>query len=182
MAMAFAAVALVGCQNEPTAPAPQFLESGASAAVTFDAATGTGFVGKGDVQFTFGWNNKQLQDNAAKVSFRVSSTEETEHTWTCDRDAGPQTQERSRTVTTTIQGIVTTVGRERNQITGFILNGYNGDPTETVETEGPALLSCPTGWSAIDHVETTTTAPGGFEVTGDSGANWTALLEKPIVP
>lgn len=48
----------------------------ALAAVTFDASTGTGFVGKGDVQLAFGWNNKQLQANAAGVTFpgdRVSS-------------------------------------------------------------------------------------------------------------
>src|SRR5918996_4693526 len=37
----------------------------AFALVTFDPSTGTGFVGKGDVQTAFGWNNKQLQNNAS---------------------------------------------------------------------------------------------------------------------
>jgi hypothetical protein len=32
--------------------------------VTFNETNGTGFVGKGDVQVAFGWNNKQLQTNA----------------------------------------------------------------------------------------------------------------------
>lgn len=32
----------------------------ALATVTFDPGTGTGFVGKGDVQNAFGWNNAQL--------------------------------------------------------------------------------------------------------------------------
>lgn len=39
----------------------------AIAAVTFDPVTGTGFVGKGDVQTAFGWNNQQLQQNADGV-------------------------------------------------------------------------------------------------------------------
>ena len=40
----------------------------ASASVTFNPATGTGFVGKGDVQLAYGWNNKQLQDNAVALA------------------------------------------------------------------------------------------------------------------
>ena len=42
----------------------------AYAAVTFDPTTGQGFVGKGDVQYTFDWNNAQLQANADDVGFR----------------------------------------------------------------------------------------------------------------
>jgi hypothetical protein len=49
----------------------------------------------------------------------VSSVEET--TWTCDRDGGPQTQGRHRTKTN--QGVLDSVARERNQVTGFILAG-----------------------------------------------------------
>lgn len=41
----------------------------ASAAVTIDWEANTGFVGKGDVQTAFTWNNKQAQDNAKLVSF-----------------------------------------------------------------------------------------------------------------
>jgi hypothetical protein len=112
------------------------------AAVTFDPVTGTGFVGKGDVQTAFGWNNQQLQQNAGSVSF--SATTVSEQSWVCDRDAGPQTQERSRTTTT--QGVVSNIARVKNQITGFNLTGYSGTPSST--TEGPALGSCPTGWTA----------------------------------
>src|SRR5215211_401993 len=93
----------------------------AVAAVTFDPATGTGFVGKGDVQLALGYNNKQLQDNAASLVFTATSV--SEQTWVCDRDAGPQTQERTRTTTT--QGVVSNIARERNQITGFNLTGYS---------------------------------------------------------
>ncbi len=47
----------------------------ASATVVFDADKQTGFVGKGDVQLAFEWNNKQLQANAADGTFRYSATD-----------------------------------------------------------------------------------------------------------
>jgi hypothetical protein len=124
-----------------------FVAAGAVfAAVTFDPATGTGFVGKGDVQTALGFNNKQLQDNVNNIQFRTLKVTET--TWTCDRDAGPQTQERANSTTT--QGVVDTVARERNQITGFNLTGYSG-AEEEIGHEGPAVGSCPTGWTAINQ-------------------------------
>ncbi|MFI7494481.1 hypothetical protein ACH9D2_07145 [Kocuria sp. M4R2S49] len=132
----------------------------ALAAVTFDPATGNGFVGKGDVQLAFGWNNKQLQDNAGQVDFEAVTESTTVGTWTCDRDAGPQTQERSRTTTTTTSGVVDAIARERNQITGFTLSGYSGTPVEVVTgSDGPAYLTCPTGWTAINPEQTTETGP-----------------------
>lgn len=45
----------------------------AGAAVTFDGSTGTGFVGKGDVQTAFGWNDAKLQARAAGVTFSTSA-------------------------------------------------------------------------------------------------------------
>lgn len=120
------------------------------AAVTFDPTTGTGFVGKGDVQLALGYNNKQLQDNANSLVFTVSS--ETEQSWTCDRDAGPQTQERAGTTTT--QGVSTSIAREKNQITGFNLNGYSGTPTTTYDGQGSEAGACPTNWTATNFQET----------------------------
>lgn len=144
----------------------------ALAIVTFDPASGTGFVGKGDVQEVFGWNNKALQDNANSVQFRVVTEEVTETTWTCDRDAGPQTQERARTTTTETQGVVSSVARERNQITGFNLIGYEGTPTTTSTTEGPAVGSCPTNWTVTVGPDTETiSSETNFQVSND-GTNW----------
>lgn len=145
-ATAFVAAMLVGAFSFTTA---------AYAAVTFDPDNGEGFVGKGDVQTALGWNNKQLQDNAASVKFTAESTVVTEVSWTCtrfDRDGNPtdQTQERERTTTTTIEGVLSSVARERNQVTGFTLTGYDGDPTETSETEGPAVGSCATNWRVTE--------------------------------
>lgn len=159
----------------------------ASAAITFDAETGTGFVGKGDVQYTFGWNNKQLQDNAASVQVRVNLKETSEVSWECTNANNDKVQERERTTTTTTTGLVTTVGRLKNQITGFNLNGYGVGYSNTTETDGPPLNSCPNAngtWSltspAGDPVVTGTSG-GGFEVSGDDGTTWRTLLEAPSV-
>ena len=141
------------------------------AAVTFNSEDGTGFVGKGDVQDVFGWNNKQLQDNAGSVQFRFQSTEVTETTWTCDRDAGPQIQERTRTTTTTTQTVVGKIDRERNQITGFNLTGYSGTPEEESTSEGPAIGSCPTNWSVTEGPDTETISSSGV-LQVSSGGDW----------
>lgn len=146
----------------------------ALAAVTFDPATGTGFVGKGDVQLIYGWNNKALQDNAGALQFRASSEVVTERSWVCTNTNNENTQERDRTTTTSTQGVVSSIARERNQITGFNLTGYSGTPTESSSTEGPPVNSCPSGpW--------TLTSPAGdpevvsseshVQVSTD-GTNW----------
>lgn len=46
----------------------------ALAEVSFNPSTGTGFVGKGDVQLAFGWNNATLQRNAGSVTFTYATT------------------------------------------------------------------------------------------------------------
>jgi hypothetical protein len=135
----------------------------AYAAVTFDSATGTGFVGKGDVQLALGLNNKKLQEKANDVEFRASSVVVTEVTWICTNTNNENTQERQRTTTTTIAGVVSSAARERNQITGFILEGYDGDTTESSTSEGNPLNSCPSGpW-------TLTTPAGDPEVVSEDG-------------
>ena len=56
----------------------------ANATATYDPDAQTGFVGKGDVQLAFGWNNKQLQlqSNASAVDFVHENV--TEYDVTCD--------------------------------------------------------------------------------------------------
>jgi len=139
--------ALMGCATEPTgSPSPALF------AVTFDAATGEGFVGKGNVQSAFGWNNAALQlcapiGDVNCVEFRAETTTET--TWQCRNSNNQNIQERTRTATTS--GVFNDTSREprnRNQVTGFLLTGYTG--AATTETEGPPLQSCPSGpWSLV---------------------------------
>jgi hypothetical protein len=156
------------------AVAVALLATSVYAAVNFDPATGTGLVGKGDVQLVYGWNNKALQDNAGSVQFQATSEVVTEISWICTNSNNENTQERERTTTTTVQGVLESVARERNQITGFILNGYDGAPTSTGPvTNGPPLNSCPNaaaGWSlttpAGDPVEVSSTSTLQVSING----------------
>jgi hypothetical protein len=146
------------------------ISSPASAAVTFDPASGTGFVGKGDVQLALGLNNSQLQ--SAVLSFTYESVEVSETSWVCTNvgNKNLQTQERERTTTSTKQGVVSAVARVKNQITGFNLSGYTSSSSSST-ADGPKLNSCPTGWEL-------TTEAGDAEVLSSEGGlfvNGTAI-------
>lgn len=138
------------------------LATPASAAVTFDPGTGTGFVGKGDVQLAFNWNNSQLQTRAPGVSFAAESETVKEVSWVCTNTRNENLQERARTTTTSTSGVVSAITRDsKKQVTGFNLLGYTGTPTSTETTDGPALNSCPTNWAL-------TTSAGDPEVVSST--------------
>jgi len=125
---------------------------------------GNGFVGKGDVQLALGFKNKQLQDNAEAVQFQVESEVVTEVSWVCTNSNDDNTQERERTTTISLEGVLESVARERNQVTGFNLTGWDGDAESGSETDGPAVNSCPSGpW-------TLTTPAGEPELVSSTGA------------
>lgn len=145
----------------------------AGAAVTFDPATGTGFVGKGDVQTALGWNNKALQtaEAAGGIEFTYSAVTEQETSWECYNTNNGHTQERTRRTTTTVTGVAAHTARERNQITGFYLDGYDqGAAQTTEETDGPPLHSCPNANSSFvlgsTYVGEPTVLSGGLLVNG----------------
>lgn len=129
------------------AAATAFVSTTAIAAVTFDPVTGTGFVGKGDVQLAFGWNNAALQRNASGVTFTYSAEEEYKYDCTFtvivgrDRTAEPRTQNRGKE--TSVNASVAYDARIRNQITGFNLNGMG---SSTSDGEAPVEGGhCPGG-------------------------------------
>jgi hypothetical protein len=143
----------------------------AFAAVTFDSATGTGFVGKGDVQLAFGWNNQALQRNAAGVTFSYDAQEEYKYDCTFTVEVGrdkvrePRTQTRGKS--TTVLGTIAYDARVRNQITGFNLNGF-GQVTTTGEAPVDGA-SCPGGQfndGVISNVELTSSTGGLAVVYG----------------
>jgi hypothetical protein len=159
----------------------------AFAAYTFDPASGTGFVGKGDVQLVYGYNNQQLQTNAAKIDFRTSTTSET--TWTCSKP-NPSSPDKpdivnNRSNETTTQGLATTVARDTSKgkngpVTGFNLTGY--DSPATTVTSGSAIGSCPANPSGFTYdvgSEQTTTGPTVLEVTNDGGLTW-YIVPAPV--
>jgi hypothetical protein len=125
-----------------------FASTIAWAAVTFDSATGIGFVGKGDVQLAFGWNNPALQANASGVTFKYQAQEEYKYDCTFtvevgrDRVLEPRTQNRGKE--TSINAVVAYDARLRQQITGFNLTGLG----ETIITGGEVPVEgghCPGG-------------------------------------
>jgi len=145
----------------------------AGAAVTLDLETGTGFVGKGDVQTVFDWNNKQLQNNAAGVTFSYSASSET--TWTCTKvvelgNGGTNEIVQQKSTETSTTGILSSVARENSKgkdgaVTGFHLLGWAGDPV--VVTDGPEAGTCPadpSGFEFDDNAETTVSG-GGLSAT-----------------
>ncbi len=96
--------------------------SSVAASVTFDSSTGIGFVGKGDVQLVLGLNNAGVQA-LGNPSFTYNATTVSEVSWECTNENNDRVQERARTTTTETSGIVSSIARERNQITVYILNG-----------------------------------------------------------
>ena len=139
------------------------VSSAALASVTFDSSTGTGFVGKGDVQLAFGWNNAKLQQNAPGVSFSYNATDS--YTAVCtfttgEGTRGERTHNNEHTKTTTVSSAVAYDLRVRNQITGFNLTGLG----TTTTTGGAAPVvggACPGNpgtdgtWSSVELTGTT---------------------------
>lgn len=119
----------------------------ALATATFDPATGTGYVGKGDVQVPFGWNNTMLQSNAEKVSFTY--VDSTEYDVTCKEtvdvtEVNKQGKEQKKKVHTfavsdavaavTYDATKRTKLNPKGAVTGFHITGKN----ETIPADPPA--------------------------------------------
>lgn len=121
----------------------------ALAAVTFDPATGTGFVGKGDVQLAFDWNNAALQANAGSVTFTYGL--KTTFNVTCEWETFTNSSGNGQKESKTIEHVETegfnintriTVGsasrlNPQGAVTGFNLTGIGGiAPTAGVPAVG----------------------------------------------
>jgi hypothetical protein len=152
-----------------TVLATALVATSASAAVIFDSATGEGFVGKGDVQTAFNWNNAQLQNNAAGVSFSYEAIESYAYvcSWTTGEGTrGEQTHTLNRKTKSGVSGAVAYDARRANQITGFILTGWSGDTTVTggdVPMVGDSCIGQGTG-ATITSVSDEAITSGGLNV------------------
>ena len=119
----------------------------AFAAVTFDPATGLGFVGKGDVQTLLGLSNSQMQAVHTDVTFRYDATEA--YTVTVEFDTGNPDQPRSlkhhvitKEKSSTVSASIAASSRKTGQWTGWNLTGFGvitetGDPLPSVGDECP---------------------------------------------
>ena len=115
------------------------------ALATVTVTNGVGFVGKGDVQLAFGWNNAVAQRNANAVSFHTESS--AEYSAVCTFTTGEGTRgERIHNVThnrsTAVLSSIASEARKTGQWTGYNLNGFgavttSGDP---VPVEGAPCM------------------------------------------
>jgi hypothetical protein len=117
-----------------------FSASAAQGAVTMNS-DGVGFVGKGDVQMAFGWNDRALQANAGGVTFNYVLAESFAITcsWTTGEGTkGEKTHHVDRTTTASVIGTLAydTRKNKNKDVTGFILDGFG---TMTTSGEVPEI-------------------------------------------
>lgn len=100
-----------------------FAAMSANASVIYDE-NGVGFVGKGDIQSLFDWNNSQLQENASLLEFRFITAGSV--TWQCEWFTGPTQKRHVNSVSTHAVDTSAAIDPRKNSkgmITGFNLSG-----------------------------------------------------------
>jgi hypothetical protein len=150
----------------------------ANAAVTYDG-DGVGFVGKGDVQSIYDWNNYDFQENAELVEFRMLTGGGT--TWKCSGN-NPAGKLVIQTKGSESEGVNAEVGYDarknrQGQVTGFILTGLK--TAQGGMTIYQSIDYCSTApndkWSNYGLVEGSVNENGGgdplLQVSID-GENW----------
>ena len=119
----------------------------ATAAVTYDA-NGVGFVGKGDVQLLFGWNNATLQASASSLHFQLLTVSGA--TWQC-LGYNPQNKPVLTThglESSSVASAVAVEVRRNGQgiVTGFVLNGADVAAVTYTEVGTCPSPSLRAGW------------------------------------
>jgi hypothetical protein len=144
------------------------ISAGSASAYTMDA-DGYGFVGKGEVQTPFGWNNSTLQRYATEVTFTYE--ESTTYNAVCSWVTGEGTRgEKAHDVThkrsTEVEANVDADPRKtkgQQQFTGFILKGF-GESTSSgvVPIVGEACMGNEGHGGTWSDVTETGSTPGGL--------------------
>ena len=153
------------------------VSTAAWATVTFDSSTGVGFVGKGDVQVPFGWNNAKAQQQANNVTFNYDSTSTYDVTieFSTGNPDHPKsiedhvvTQEKSSTVAAS----VASDPRKTGQYTGWNLRGF-GVTTTTGDAVPTVGDSCPNGdlGDCVVTAVTPVSSTGGLYVSDSVTGN-----------
>ncbi len=135
---------------------------------TVDSSTGVGFVGKGDVQDAFGWNDHVLQANHDGVSFALTAKTTSTTTWSCFNSKNGKFQGREHIVTADTTGELLYEARTnpQNKVTGFLLTGLAEGSSSETRSDGPKVGSCPNGpWAFVDSSLATAVAGGESELS-----------------
>jgi hypothetical protein len=138
----------------------------AAKAVTLPTADQPGFVGKGDVQTAFGWNNARMQANHTDVTFEYDNT--VTISWVCTWTTGPthnrQTHSTNYTFTTGVAATIASESRRTGQWTGWILSpvdlsGSGQQPNP--DCNGNPFGGGNSGGKVVDQESITVTPAGG---------------------
>lgn len=139
--------------------------SASLAAVTFDSATGTGFVGKGDVQTVLGINNKAMQTIQDKVTFGYDDT--TTYTFTCTWQTGQEDKRKTHTnnkeISSGVAAELNSKGRLTGQYTGWFLEGYK-TTADSSDSGYPTDADCGAEGNDMKSI-----VPGSIEEIGSTG-------------
>jgi hypothetical protein len=161
------------------------VSSVARASVAVDASTGVGFVGTGDVQTAFGWNNAQLQNKAGGVTFTFDS--EDTYLVTAEWETGNPNSPHGTTLHTitvprhtSVKATVAYDPRVKNQITGFNLKGFTSwTSTGTIPMEGDNFNDG-NDVKIITHVELISSS-GGSGLQVNYGTSHIPLPNTPVL-
>jgi hypothetical protein len=150
-----------------TALGAALLVAGAASASAYTMdASGVGWVGKGEVQTAYGWNNKTMQNNVGGVTFVYDSTATYEVRCEFDNPGGHHVITQTKST-----GVNATVGSEARKnsqgkdgpMTGWYLTGFG--ETTTQGGEVPAVGDgCPgnSGLGSVTSVVQTSADAGGL--------------------
>lgn len=118
-----------GLRNAAVAIALLVTTGASMASVSVDE-NGVGFVGKGDVQAVFDWNNSELQQNVGNLSFRFASS--TTVSWKCE-GTNPKgkivTSQHESSTSLNAEIALDARKNKQGQITGFNLQGFDASQT-----------------------------------------------------
>ena len=133
----------------------------AFATVTYDPSTGKGFVGKGDVQLAFHFNNNQMQKNASAITFeyRTRNTYDVTCEWETVTGRGKIIlHDITIPRLTKVDSSVQFEARSQKQVSGFMLTGLG--QTTTVGTVPVVGDGCVGGNPGTITAVVDTTPPG----------------------
>jgi len=136
-----------------------------ASAYTMDSS-GIGWVGKGEVQSAYGWNNKAMQNNVGGVTFVYEATATYEVTCEFDNPGGHHVIDQKKS--TAVNATVSSDARNNSSgkagpMTGWYLTGFGTTSTEGQDV--PAVGDgCPgnSGLGSVTSVVQTSTGDGGL--------------------
>ena len=161
------------------AAAAACVSTAAFASISFNPTTGTGFIGKGDVQSALGLNNPQLQALYAAGGLNFAFTENVDYKYVCtwiadDGQTEPVAKNKTIKVKKSLNVSLNVQGRDissgiNGPNTGFIINGFGGTTTsEPIPMVGDA---CDAGDGARPKPGTVTSVTVNSNTGGEITVN-----------